>query len=222
MTASTTKGYIGMGMEGPIATWYANTTKSQMPDFQRLAYLISETAPQGGKALEVAPGPGYLAIELARLGRQSVVGLDISASFVRIARQKAAAAGVHVDFQQGNASQMPFGGNSFDFIVCRAAFKNFADPIGALNEMYRVLKPGGQAIINDLRNDASETEVNRHVDSMGLSAVSSLFTKGAFKFMLLKRAYTTDAFQALVAQSRFGSADIQRDGIGMDVWLKKV
>jgi len=40
--------------------------------------------------------------------------------------------------------------------------------------------------------------------------------------MLLKRAYTTDAFQALVAQSHFGSADIQRDGIGMDVWLKKV
>ena len=222
MTAATTKGYVGMGMEGPIATWYADTTKSQMPDFQRLARLISETAPQNGKALEVAPGPGYLAIELARLGRQHVVGLDISASFVRIARQKAAAAGIHVDFQQGNASQMPFGDNSFDFIVCRAAFKNFADPVGALNEMYRVLKPSGQAVINDLRNDASEAEVNRHVDGMGLNPVNSLFTKAAFKFMLLKRAYTTDAFRALVAQSRFGTTDIQLDGIGMDIWLKKV
>ena len=222
MTASTTKGYIGMGMEGPIATWYANSTRSQMPDFQRLARRISETAPRGGRALEVAPGPGYLAIELARLGRQSVVGLDISASFVRIARQKAAEAGVRVDFQQGNASQMPFGDNSFDFIVCRAAFKNFADPVGALNEMHRVLKAGGQALINDLRNDASEADVNQHVDSMGLSTVNSLLTKGAFKFMLLKRAYTVDAFGALVAQSRFGAANIQREGIGMDIWLEKV
>jgi protein-L-isoaspartate O-methyltransferase len=60
-----------------------------------------------------------------------VTGLDISKTFVGLARKNAEKSGVHVRFEQGNASRMPFSDQSFDFLVCRAAFKNFADPIGA-------------------------------------------------------------------------------------------
>ena len=97
--------------------------------------------------LEVAPGPGYLAIEIARLGRFHVTGLDISRSFVEIASENARQAAVSVDFRHGDAASMPFDAQSFDLIVCQASFKNFAQPGSALDEMHRVLRRGGTAVI---------------------------------------------------------------------------
>src|SRR5579864_9095031 len=64
--------------------------------------------PSGARVLEVAPGPGFFAIELAKLGKYTITGLDISRTFVEIATKNARQAGVTVDFQQGNAAAMPF------------------------------------------------------------------------------------------------------------------
>ena len=58
--------------------------------------------------LEVAPGPGYFAIEVARLQRFHVTGLDISRSFVQIASENARQEGLDVDFRHGDAASMPF------------------------------------------------------------------------------------------------------------------
>ena len=137
------KPYKGIAMEGPIATWYARNTRKDMRAFRRLAGTIADAIAGTRRVLEIAPGPGYLAIELARLGAFSITGVDVSQTFVRIASANAARAGVEVDFRHGDAHRLPFGRASFDFIVCRAAFKNFTDPVGALGEMRRVLKPGG-------------------------------------------------------------------------------
>jgi SAM-dependent methyltransferase len=64
---------------------------------------------------------------------------------------------------------MPFEKDSFNFILCSAAFKNFADPLGTLQEMYRVLKPSGQGLIIDLRKDAPASGIAQAVDEMGLN-----------------------------------------------------
>jgi ubiquinone/menaquinone biosynthesis C-methylase UbiE len=119
-----------------------NTGKS-LDEVAKLARRIANQLPSGSNVLEVAPGPGYYCIELAKLGDYSITGLDISHTFVDIASKKAVEAQVRVDFRQGNASSMPFADNTFDFLVCRAAFKNFGQPVRALQEMCRVLKPGG-------------------------------------------------------------------------------
>jgi 2-polyprenyl-3-methyl-5-hydroxy-6-metoxy-1,4-benzoquinol methylase len=58
--------------------------------------------------LEIAPGPGFFCLELARLGSYRITGLDISRSFVQIAHDSAQKAGLEIDFQEGNASAMPF------------------------------------------------------------------------------------------------------------------
>ena len=98
--------------------------------------------PPGGSVLERSARPwSTFSIELAKLGSYSITGLDISHTFVEIASKKAGEAGVHVDFRQGNASRMPFADDTFDFLLCRAAFKNFGQPVRALQEMCRVLKP---------------------------------------------------------------------------------
>src|SRR5258708_11072664 len=215
------KGYKGLPMEGLIATWYARNTRSRIEEQRNLAYRIAERVPARGRVLEVAPGPGYLSIELAKLGKCEVTGLDISESFVKIERQNAAAAGVKVNFNHGDATTMPFDDNRFDFGVCLAAFKNFTQPVRALNEFYRVLKPGGTALIVDLRRDASVQDIDQEVKKMKLNLVNSLMTRWTFRQVLLKNAYTRTEIEALVAQTHFKRCDVQTDLIGMEIRLTK-
>ncbi|WP_033099683.1 MULTISPECIES: class I SAM-dependent methyltransferase [Thermoactinomyces] len=222
MSDKAPKGYKGIGMEGFIASWYAKNTQKNMEQYKRDAKKVAAIVPEGGSVLEVAPGPGYLSIELAKLGNYRITGLDISKKFVEIAQAKAKEAGVTIDFQHGNAARMPFDDGTFDFIICRAAFKNFAQPVNAINEMNRVLKPGGKAVIMDLRGDVSTEVMERHVEEdLGLTGLNALLTKWAFKWMLIKRAYTKKQFTELIAKSRFQTCRIQEDSIGLEVWMEK-
>jgi len=214
------KPYKGMAMEGMIARWYTNI-RQQDAELEPVVRQVSDLLPAGSRILEVAPGPGYLAIELARLGTYQVVGLDISASFVQIARAKAEQAGVAAEFHHGDAAHMPFGADSFDFIICRAAFKNFSEPVQALRELHRTLKLGGTALIIDLRGDASPEDIRTAVGNMGLSAINRLLTQWAFKQFLLKNAYTGAEIQQMIAQTPFAGCDIREDSIGMQIWLEK-
>jgi ubiquinone/menaquinone biosynthesis C-methylase UbiE len=138
---------------------------------------------------------------------------------VEIARKKAAQAGVAAEFRFGNASDMPFAENSFDFLVCRAAFKNFSEPRKAIDEMRRVLKPGGTGVIIDLRRDVPMAEVKRHVDQMHLGLFSRVFTTQTFRFMLLKRAYTKPELEKML--TGFKKAEVRPDAIGMEAWFEK-
>jgi len=221
MQTATHKGYKGLGMEGWLARWYTSTTGKDQKPFRDLAQQIASELKLGSKILEVAPGPGFLAIELAKAGNFEITGLDISTTFVDIARANAAREGVRVDFQRGNASAIPFEHATFDLVVCRAAFKNFSAPLEALREMRRVLKPGGKALILDLRKDAPITTIEQHVDDMQLSAPSALFTKWTFRLLLLKRAYTYEQLAALVKQSGFSKSRIDQESIGFAAWLEK-
>jgi ubiquinone/menaquinone biosynthesis C-methylase UbiE len=215
------KAYKGIGMEGRTAKWYASLTAKSMDEFKALARRIADDLPPGSRVLEVAPGPGYFAIELAKLGRYRITGLDISHTFVEIAGRNAAQAGVEVDFQQGNAANMPFPDASFDFLLCRAAFKNFGQPVRALQEMCRVLKPGGRGLLIDLKKDASMDAISREVDRMGLSAMNRILTKLAFRFFLLGTAYTRPQFEYMLAQANFRSTNIREEGIGFEISMTK-
>jgi ubiquinone/menaquinone biosynthesis C-methylase UbiE len=215
------KPYKGLGMEGAIARWYASLTQKSLDDFTALARRTAQQIPSGASVLEVAPGPGYFAIELAKLGNYRITGLDVSQTFVEIARANAVKAGVQVDFQRGNASSMPFADDSFDFLLCRAAFKNFTEPLRALEEMHRVLKPGGKALIIDLRRDASMESISQAVKQMNVGAVNGFITKLTFRHMLLKRAYTRSEFEQMLSATKFGHVKIDENLIGLEILLSK-
>ncbi len=215
-----TKAYKGIAMEGPIARWYAKTARRE-GEFKTWVNRVNETAAAGSHVLEVAPGPGFLSVELARSGKYHVTGLDISKTFVEIAQANARQANAQVAFRQGNASDMPFAAETFDFIICTAAFKNFTQPVQAIAEMHRVLKPGGKALIVDLRGDASRADVDRLVKQMGLNRVNSFMTHWAFRLMLLKNAYTPEEIRQIVARTKFRQCDIHSDTVGMEIWLAK-
>jgi ubiquinone/menaquinone biosynthesis C-methylase UbiE len=220
-TVNTKKGYKGLPMEGVIANWYAKTTSNDLKRHKLMASKLAPKIPAGGCVLEIAPGPGFFCIELARLGDFHITGLDISKTFVEIARRNAAEAGLKIDFHQGNASNMPFENGTFDFTFCQAAIKNFSEPIKAIAEMHRVLRPDGVAVIVDLRRDASKDGIEREVKGMGLGRLDEAFTRWTFNLMLLKSAYTTQEIQRFASQTPFGKCRIDQDGIGFTAWFEK-
>lgn len=220
-TIAMRKPHADRPIEGMMAKWYATNTGEMMHEYVELAERIAGQLPEGSKVLEVAPGPGYFCIELAKRGSYSITGMDLSRTFVKMAAGKAAQAGVRVQFVEGSASNMPFPKESFDFLLCRAAFKNFADPVGALKEMCRVLRPGGTAVLIDLSREAQPDEVSRAVDKMGLSTVNRVLTKLAFRTMLIRSAYTRAEFEQMLSQTAFSQVQISGDGIGFEITMTK-
>ena len=212
----------GPEMEGPIARWYARVrgSKSQIEDYRNQAVQLTAGLPDGARVLEVASGPGYLSIEMARLRRLDVTALDISHTFVEIGSNSARREGVSVDFQQGDAAKMPFEADSFDFIVCQAAFKNFTLPRTALGEIHRVLRSGGTAVIQDMSRDATHVAIEEEVKGMDLGRLSAFMTKATLE-RLRNRAYSPLQFELLVAESPFQTCEITTAGIGLEVRLTK-
>lgn len=214
--------FKGPEMEGLVARWYAGIRSSgkQVEEYRKQAARLTAGLPDGAQVLEVAPGPGYLAIEMARPGRFQVTGLDISRTFVEIATEKASLAGVSADFHRGDVASMPFESGTFDLVVCQAAFKNFTQPGRAIAEMHRVLRGGGTAVIEDMSSEASHADIEAEVRKMELGRVSAFTTKGTLE-MLRRRAYSPAQFESLVARSPFQTCVISTEGIGLEVRLVK-
>ena len=217
---STVKAYKGMGMEGSTARWYDRTTRKDMPEIRALALRIAAAVPAGGVVLEVAPGPGFLSIELAKRGLQ-VRAVDISKTFVQIAQRNAATEGVAARFELGNAAALPAEDASVDFVVCRAAFKNFTQPVKALSEMRRVLRPGGTALLIDMRRDVPVAEVKRYVDGLGVSRLNRWFMMVVFRGMLIKRAYPLEEIRRMAMEAGWVELRIDPSPMGFEAWMNR-
>ena len=210
-----------LAIMGMMAKWYdKNTRKSRLNEMREYADLVSGYADSGTAVLEIAPGPGYLAIELAKRAYK-VTGVEISADFVEIEKRNAKEANVSVDFMQGNASMLPLEDGAFDFIICTAAFKNFSEPLKALHEMHRVLKPGGVSLIIDMDYNATKEDIEHQVNKSGMKGFDRFFVKLSFKTVLKKGAYTHDDFEEFIAQTDFIRHEIKKIGIGFQIWLFK-
>ncbi len=220
--AGATKAYRGVAMEGVIARWYARTrgTASQRQDWRRQAEELVVGLPPQADVLEVAPGPGYFAVEIARTGRARVTAVDISRTFVEIVGENARAAGVSVAVRQGDAAHLPFEDASFDLVVSQAAFKNFAQPQQAVDEFYRVLRPGGCARIQDMSHDAPDAAIREEVAGMGLGRFRAFLTRRTLH-ALRRRAYTSRQFEQFARTSPFQGCEVRTSGIGLEVRLVK-
>jgi ubiquinone/menaquinone biosynthesis C-methylase UbiE len=104
--------------------------------------MIETRVPAGAKILDVGCGTGHLAGELMRRGFDAC-GIDMSEAMVRYAREHYGAD----RFQTGDIERIPFPNNSFDGVMCLGVVEYLSDDESALREMWRVLKPGGWAVI---------------------------------------------------------------------------
>ena len=115
----------------------------------RLAAVRALGTESAGRILDVATGTGDLAFEILRLHPTEVIGLDISEVMLAVAREKAVRRGVSdcVSFARGDAEDMPFEDSMFDSVLVAFGVRNFQDLGRGLEEIRRVLRPGGRLIV---------------------------------------------------------------------------
>ncbi len=130
------------------SAYAANVTIS---DPERVARLIVAARPgPEDRVLEVATGPGYVALGFAVVCRE-VVGIDLTAAPLAIAERQQQERGItNARFQQADAENLPFAAGEFDVVVCRLALHHVEAPERVLSEMRRVCRPNGRVAVEDL------------------------------------------------------------------------
>ena len=116
-----------------------------------LPWLLSYVVPRvDDVVLDVAAGTGLVSRALADKVA-SVTAVDSTAAMIALGRERAAAEGHrNLEFVSGSAERLPFADASFNLVVTRFSLHHFADPSPAVDEMVRVLRPGGRVGVKDL------------------------------------------------------------------------
>jgi ubiquinone/menaquinone biosynthesis C-methylase UbiE len=112
--------------------------------------LIDRAAPRPGeRVLDVACGTGVVSrLAAERMGSGRVVGLDINAGMLAVARSLIPSAGPSIEWYEGSALTMPFPDASFDLCLCQEGLQFFPDRPAAMREMFRVLQHGGRVALS--------------------------------------------------------------------------
>jgi ubiquinone/menaquinone biosynthesis C-methylase UbiE len=207
------------GIEGFFAHKYDEFARSpvSMAHYRWVAAEVARRV-RSGKILEIGPGPGYIAIEIAKLlPKAEIVGLDVSRTMVEIANRNAAEAGVadRIVFRLGNAAQMPFFAESFDFVVSSGSLHHWKELVRIFNEVYRVLKNGGEALIGDLRRDAP-----RELKDELAAGIDSWLMRWGLRHSF-GEAYTRHEILELLIQTSFSDYEVAEDGAGLSITLGK-
>jgi ubiquinone/menaquinone biosynthesis C-methylase UbiE len=142
--------------------------------------------------LDVGCGTGTFAAMVAGAGLPAgIVGLDYAASMCRLASQKAcgAMADDRVRFLNGDSEHLPFARGSFDVITCSNSFHHYPHQDRVVQEMFRVLRPGGRLIILDgfrdnvigwLMFDVVIGKVETHIRHASWRQVREYYQKAGF------------------------------------------
>ena len=117
---------------------------------QREALLEMVSPRPGERVLDLGAGPGFMTLEAARIVGEAgvVVGVDKSAPMLAIAEARCEAQ-PHVSFREADALSLPFEDDDFDAAIISQVYEYVPDMAAALAELFRVLKPGGRALIMD-------------------------------------------------------------------------
>jgi len=86
--------------------------------------------------------------------------------------------------------------------------------------MHRVLRPGGRALIIDMRNDASPASISAEVEKMRLGRLDRFLTRTTLS-ALRRRAYSRLDLERMVQATPFGRCDITEQPLGFEIWLGK-
>jgi ubiquinone/menaquinone biosynthesis C-methylase UbiE len=187
------------------AAYLERIDRSFVQHLERLIQPAGEKA-SAWRLLDIGCGPGQIPIMIAkRWPRMQILGIDAGPAMIEKARSDATAAGVAVSFEvlrlgpEGQA-RLPYADAEFDIVTCNSVLHHLADPVGALDEIARVVRPEGAVLIRDLMRPTL-LPYNLHVRIFGRhyeGEMRSLYEAS------VHAAYTTDELQEMLTRSRLG------------------
>jgi ubiquinone/menaquinone biosynthesis C-methylase UbiE len=173
---------------------------------------------QHGLALEVGSGPGYLGLEwLKKTTGTQLRGLESSPAMIQIAERNAQTYGFadRVQYVQGDAQAMPFDDNFFDGVFTNGSLHEWSQPQRLLNEIHRVLKPGGKYFISDLRRDMNPfIECFMKLVTQPKEIKPGLITS-------INAAYTPEELAALLRETALKGATVDTSPMGLVITGEK-
>jgi ubiquinone/menaquinone biosynthesis C-methylase UbiE len=199
---------------------------SRWPQFRLLRKIViaelKRHKPEG-LIVDVGCGPGYLIANLARsFPDLSIIGVDMAKEMLLKARNNLTSSGLNreASFRLGNIQDMPFESGSIDFVISTLSLHHWSEPTQAIEEIYRVLKPGGQFLVFDLRRDALHLVywLMRFAQSFILPKALKQIDEPTGSFLA---AYTLNEARHLIATASFKLWETKPGPFWLFIWGKK-
>jgi demethylmenaquinone methyltransferase / 2-methoxy-6-polyprenyl-1,4-benzoquinol methylase len=122
---------------------------------KKLVKILAKRNPK--RILDVATGTGDLAIAISKLNPDKITGIDIALNMLKVAEEKIAGLGLSgmISFAEGDSEHIPFSDSSFDAVTVAFGVRNYENLDRGLQEMRRVLVPGGSMLILEFSQPGS-------------------------------------------------------------------
>jgi ubiquinone/menaquinone biosynthesis C-methylase UbiE len=186
-----------------MAPFYAPAMRL-FPMWRRYCEAALPWLPDGGAVLEIGPGPGVLLAEIAERARFAA-GLDLSPAMLRRTQRRLRQIGRSPRLVEGNAICLPLASESLDAVALTFVFSAIPDGQAAIDELARVLRPGGVLVLVDAWDPGPARRVAHF-----LARVWTLFGDVMRDEATLMRAAGLD----VIAQRAFGAFDSVRITVG--------
>lgn len=187
------------------------------------------------RLLDVGTGTGLMLKTVHAINPKiKLYGLDISLEAIKVAKEKLM--NLPVDLRSGSIEKTDFTENYFDIVTCNASMSYWENPVNCFNEIYRILKPGGQAVLIEPH---AEIDVDHALDMIRENVADKSPLRRWMAVMLNKlglksgnrfgmKLYRIKEVESLISQSAFtGNGDVsevilQRLPIFMKISLSKI
>jgi len=192
----------------------AYAANPSIADPECIARLVQAVRPTSqDRVLEVATGPGYVAMGFAAVARE-VVGVDLTEAPLAIAEKRRQEQGLHnVRFQLADASRLPFADGEFDVVVCRLAFHHFEHAPRMLGEMVRVCTPQGTVAVEDIvvsehpgraayHNHFENLRDPSHTAAFSLRALLTLFAEAGLEIEHVSTGHLLQVLERWMANAQ--------------------
>ena len=165
---------------------------------KKVVKIVGENNPK--QILDIATGTGDLAIMMAALNPDRIVGLDISEGMLEVGKQKIAKENLSdkIEMIVGDSEEMPFADNTFDAITVSFGVRNFANLDKGITEIARVLKPTGVLVILETSNPTNFPfkQGYKLYTNLFLPVVGKLFSKDKVAYSYLSESANSFPFGA--------------------------
>lgn len=172
--------------------------------YRRFAADLAASLPAGAKVLDVGTGPGYLPACLARERQDlDLWGLDFSYGMIRRARKR------HPELRKwlvADARVLPFPAAVFDQTIATFSLHIWPEAALGVQEMFRVLKPGGRAWIFELRRETAADELRRFARTEELPFLPVYL---GFKVVSWQHSLRQEEFAAILRRMAGSQWDLQ-------------